>query len=102
VQSFLTQNGSATFNGTLTVGSTLAITGVSTLTGGINGVINGGAAAAGIVGQIISSTASAVSISNATPTNITSVSLTAGQWSCSGSIEVTPAATTVTTPYWVR
>lgn len=62
----------------------------------IVGVTNGSSAAAGSVGQIISSTVSLVSLANATPTNVTSVSLTAGQWSCSGAIEFIPATSTIT------
>lgn len=49
----------------------------------INGVTNGSSAASGVLGEIIKSViaaASAVALTSGTPTNITSISLTAGQW----------------------
>jgi hypothetical protein len=49
----------------------------------ISGVINASNAASGNVGEVISSviaSGSAISPSNATPTNLTSISLTAGDW----------------------
>lgn len=55
----------------------------------IKGVTDASDAAAGYVGEIISSTiliASAVSISTATSTNLTSISLTAGDWDVWGNI----------------
>ena len=81
IQAAITQNGQATFGG------------------GIKGVTGSGLAGPGTVGEIITNSASGVSLSNATPTNVTSVNLTAGQWSCSGVIEFVPASSTVTTAY---
>jgi hypothetical protein len=54
-------------------------------------------AAAGSVGQYASASATAVSLSTGTPANITSVSLTAGDWDVEGTIKYNPAATTTST-----
>lgn len=54
-------------------------------------------APAGFVGEYISSSipnGSAVSLTSGTQTNITSVSLTAGDWDCSGEVDFYPAGTT--------
>lgn len=58
----------------------------------IVGITNGLAAGAGYLGQIVSSTipsGSAVSATSNTVLNITSISLTAGQWTVYGSVGVT-------------
>jgi hypothetical protein len=60
----------------------------------ITGVTNGTAAAAGSVGEIITSTVTAVSLTSGTPTNATSISLTAGQWDVYGSCTFVPTGTT--------
>lgn len=57
-------------------------------------------AAAGNVGEVISSTVlagSAVSLTTATPANITSVALTAGDWDCRAIVSRTLGATTSVT-----
>jgi hypothetical protein len=46
------------------------------------------------VGEVISSTASAVAITSNVSTNITSLSLTAGDWDVQGAIHSNPAGTT--------
>lgn len=54
-------------------------------------------AAAGSVGEYISSviaSGSAVALTTATPVNITSISLTAGDWDVTGAVDYIPAATT--------
>lgn len=56
-----------------------------TMTGAaaLKGVINASSAAAGVVGEVISSviaSGSAISVTTATATNITSISLSAGDW----------------------
>ena len=56
---------------------------------GITGVTNGAAAGAGYVGQPLSSlipSGSAVSLTTATPANVTFITLTAGDWDVSGSV----------------
>lgn len=67
-------------------------------TSGIIGTTTAPAAAVGSVGQIISSTvlfASAVAITTATDTNITSISLTAGDWDVMGTVGTTGNAATI-------
>jgi hypothetical protein len=71
-------------------------------TGGtaLTGTNTNDAAAAGRVGEYISSTvasASAVSLTNATTSNITSISLTAGDWDVSGEVGFTGNGATVQT-----
>lgn len=73
----------------------------------IPGRTDAGSAAAGKVGEIISSTVlvgSAVALVNGTPTNITSISLTAGEWDVTGNVVHNPAGTTNTTSVegWVN
>lgn len=71
-----------TFNSTDT-GNVLQIGGVTTFRGQIPAVNGATAATAGNIGEIISSTVlvgSAVGMATATPINITSISLTAGEW----------------------
>lgn len=60
--------------------------------GQIPGTSTNDAAAAGKVGEVISSTVavSAVSLSTGTPANITSISLTAGDWDVYGLIDFHP------------
>ena len=68
-------------------------------TPGIVGVTNGGNATAGNVGEYISSTVlvgSAVALTTAAATNVTNVSLTAGDWMCEGNVTTNPAGTTTT------
>ncbi len=65
-------------NGNLIVGSAATTTNIA-----------GGAAGAGYVGQAISSlipSASAVSLTTATPANVTLITLTAGDWDVEGSV----------------
>lgn len=70
-----------------------------TSTSGIIGTTTNDNAAAGSVGQIVESTVlvgSAVALTTATTANITSISLTAGDWSVYGNIWTNPAGTTTT------
>jgi hypothetical protein len=60
-------------------------------------------AAAGKVGEVIASvipTASAVSLSSGVAKDITSVSLTAGDWDCHGDMQTKPAGTTTTSTFY--
>lgn len=62
------------------------------------GVPNGGNAHAGYPGEIVSSSiaaGSAVPLTTATPANVTSIALTAGDWDVYGSIYFLPDVTTV-------
>lgn len=50
---------------------------------------------AGNVGYVVSASATSQAIANSTTTNITSLSVPAGHWSCTGWITTNPAGTTV-------
>lgn len=66
------------------------------------GVVNGGDAAAGAVGEYISSTravGSPLSLTSNTPANVTSIALTPGDWDVSGSVGILPAGTTTTSVF---
>ena len=70
------------------------------LNGSLLGTVTNNSAAAGYVGEYISSTVlsgSALSITTATPLNITSISLTAGDWDVWGNVVFVGASSTVTT-----
>lgn len=75
-----------------TFSTTLAVTGVSTLTGGILGSATNDAATAGNVGELLTTTVAAggaVACGATTAgANVTSQSLTAGDWDVSGSCNV--------------
>ncbi len=99
------QSGTGTFVGVTSPSLTTPDLGVasatslvfSPTTGGIIGVTSGSNAAAGYVGELISSSillGSAVSLTTATPANVTSISLTAGDWQVCGSVAFSFAATT--------
>jgi len=70
-----------------------AITASSTITpsstAGIVGTATNDSANAGSVGEFLSNTTSSVSLSNGTMVNGTSVSLTAGDWDCHGTVAYT-------------
>ena len=79
-----------------------AIGTITPSTGVFVGVNTNSDAAAGQIGEYISSTISSgapVTLSNATPANITSISLTAGDWDVWGEVSFTPAGTTTATAY---
>lgn len=64
----------------------------------IQGVSNGSAANTGFIGEYVSSliaVGSAVSLTTATPKNITSISLTAGDWDVEGNINLNATSATV-------
>ena len=63
----------------------------------IVGAVDGVNAKAGHVGEVVSSlvpVGSAVSLTNATPANVTSIPLTAGDWNIEGTVNFTAAAAT--------
>lgn len=87
-------NGTNTWSG----GQTFSV--VITPSAGITGTTNGSVPGAGKVGQPITAQVlqgSAVSLTTATPANVTSISLTAGDWDVWGSITFTTGGTTVVT-----
>lgn len=64
-------------------------------TGNTTGVTNGSAAPAGQIGEVISSTVasgSALSLTSASPANITSISLSPGDWNVWGTIATAPGS----------
>jgi hypothetical protein len=76
-------------------GSSLTVSGTGTNQAtSVLGVANSSTASAGQVGEIITSTASGVSFTNAVTSNITSISLTAGDWDVWGNVDINPAGTT--------
>lgn len=77
--------------------TTLSSTGTFTpsSTNGIVGTTTNDNANAGSVGEFVSNSATGVSLTSNTPANITSISLTAGDWDVVGNIAFTAAATTV-------
>lgn len=98
---------------TLTDGGNLSVTGsiAPSTTAGIVGTATNDSANAGAVGEVIcaqvtnggspsgcaTNSNAPVSLSSNVPANITSVSLTAGDWNCWGNVAFTNGGTTVTT-----
>lgn len=84
---------------------TAAALAFSPTTGGILGTTTNDSVATGYVGEIVTAAvtaASATAISSATPVNITSISLTAGQWLVVGNGGVTFAGTNGTfAGFWI-
>lgn len=79
---------------------TLIATGTTTPVAGLVGKTDNSSAAIGIVGEIIESTVlvgAAVSITTDTTANITSISLTSGDWDVWGNVWSAPAGGTTTT-----
>lgn len=60
----------------------------------IGGTTTNDGAAAGMVGEYITATGSSVPLTNGVAANITSISLTAGDWEVVGSLNFSPAGTT--------
>ncbi len=91
---------------TPTIGAASATSLTFTSTSGIIGTTTNDSAAAGSVGQIIESTVlvgAAVSLTTATAADVTSVSLTAGDWDVWGGVFFSQAAGTTSTSYigWI-
>lgn len=86
---------------TLTLGAitptSVAVSGTITpsQTNGIIGTTTNNNANAGSIGEYVTATGTAVSLSNGISTNVTSISLTAGDWDVSANVEFDPAVTTV-------
>lgn len=73
-------------------GKTIATTGNT-----ISGTVAADDAVAGTIGEVLSgtiATGSSVSLTTNTAATVTSVSLTAGDWDCTGVVDYTPGATT--------
>ncbi|WP_157380964.1 hypothetical protein [Burkholderia ubonensis] len=93
-----TIDGAAIGGTTPAAGSFTTVTATGTITpsqtSGIVGTTTNNNAIAGSVGEYITATGTGVSLTTATPANITSVSLTAGDWEVHGSIIYLPAGST--------
>lgn len=88
----VSQGGTGVSNSNWTVGSLT----FSPTTQGIVGTTTNDSAGAGYVGEYLSATnSSGTTVSNATPTNITSLSLTAGDWDVYYLLNCTPDSTNV-------
>lgn len=87
-----TFSGTPTFSGAVTFSSTLT----PSQTSGIVGTTTNNNANAGSVGEFVTSTGTNVSLTTNVPANITSISLTAGDWDVWGNIAFIPGATTTT------
>lgn len=87
------QLASPTFTGTV-ITSALTATGAITpsQTAGIVGTTANNNASAGSVGEYVTATGTSVSLASATPTNITSISLTAGDWDVWGNVQFAPGS----------
>jgi len=111
IRTFLTTPTSATLagaisdetgTGSLVFGTAPAISNPTITTPGIVGVSNASSATAGHVGEYLSNTlalGSAVNLTSGSPTTITTLALTAGDWDVGGGVFFTPAATTSITRY---
>ncbi len=101
-------NGLTITNGTGTIALAANLTGSSGIAvtpgtatdiaitaGAIPGVATNSAATAGTIGEYITATAGPTSIANSTVTNITSISLTSGDWDVCGSYTIAFDSTTV-------
>jgi hypothetical protein len=84
---------------TLTLGTPASLT-LTNATGlpsaSLVAVTTNSSAAVGVVGQVVTSTVSAVAITSGTLTNVTSISLPAGDWDVFGSVQAQAAGTTTT------
>jgi hypothetical protein len=73
----------------------LTAIGKALLPGQLPGTNTNDNAAPGMVGEYITATGTAVSLTTVTPTNVTSISLTPGDWEVAGSFAFNPAGSTV-------
>jgi hypothetical protein len=97
VLSFAAVSGSGTVTSVTCFGTAITTSGTCTTAGQIPGVAGNTPASAGNVGEIISSCvaqASAVALSTGTAKDVTSISLTAGDWDVQGDIDFVTTATT--------
>jgi hypothetical protein len=95
--SWQTVSGSGTVTSVTCFGTAITTSGTCATTGQIPGIATNTAATGGNVGEYISSTVlvgAAVPLSTGVAANVTSVSLTAGDWDCDGNVFINPAGTT--------
>lgn len=89
-------------DGLLSLRTNVSVAGWIAPTNGIVGKADNSSATAGFVGEYLSSTTTGaindVTLASNVPTNVTSLSLTAGDWDVSGQVVISFAAITPTTP----
>jgi hypothetical protein len=93
-------SGAGTVTSVTCFGTAITSSGTCTTTGQIPGIASSTPASAGNVGEIISScvaSGSAVSLTAGAPINVTSISLTPGDWTVEGSVSFTTTSTTSVT-----
>jgi hypothetical protein len=83
---------SPAFSGTATGSLTSAV---------VAGTTAGGNPSAGFLGEYFSSSVTGISLTTATPANLTNVALTAGDWDCAANAVYSPAGTTVVTNQYI-
>lgn len=89
-------------NNTFTMGSASnqwsnVYAGLITPSTGINGITTAAAPTAGTIGELLSNSASNVSLTSGTALNVTSLTLTPGSWDVTGVCTIIPAGSTVLT-----
>jgi hypothetical protein len=84
VPSWVTVSGTGTVTSVTCFGTAITSSGTCVTAGQIPGIATATAASAGNVGEFVSATGTPTSPTSTTPANLTSVSLTAGDWECSG------------------
>ena len=92
-----TTDSSSKDTGCLILEGGLGVEKKATFGGGINGTTTNDSAAAGCVGEYVSSTiaaGSAISLTTGTSANLTSISLTAGDWDVDANVGFVPTSTT--------
>ncbi|RKR42652.1 hypothetical protein [Paraburkholderia sp. BL17N1] len=77
-------SGAVSFSGLITPNSAI----------GVKGTATNDSAQAGSIGEFVSSAVGATGLTAGTPANLTSISLTAGDWDVTGSARFSPAGTT--------
>jgi hypothetical protein len=97
--SWATVSGSGTVTSVTCFGTAITTSGTCTTTGQIPGTATNDNASAGNVGEVIDGSAAlgAVSLTSGAGANITSISLTAGDWEVYSTVYFTPAGTTTVT-----
>lgn len=75
-------------------GSAVFSTGPTLTAPVVNGVTNGSAAAAGVVGEVLTASPAALALTSGTSTNVASISLSAGDWLVWGQLVFSAGGTT--------
>lgn len=89
--------------GQVSMDQSLAVTSTGRVAGGLLGTTTGDNGCTGCIGEYLSSTTtpgSQVSLTSGAPSNVTSLSLTAGDWDVRGIVDYNPNGATVTSIYY--